>query len=199
MRSTVIVYPEVPMDGFSEMLMSLGCSTTAITSVDAISDIDEDASVTASIVSCTEDVEAAYQFCEALKAHTASLGPIIIVADKERPTEILEFAEFYEDFILAPFDLAELRLRVLNIQLKSGEDDQDSVVTYGPLEVDSTTFQAKVDGNQLDLSYIEYELLSFLVLNPGKVFSREVLLDRVWGFDYFGGARTVDVLSLIHI
>ena len=55
------------------------------------------------------------------------------------------------------------------------------------------TYQASVSDQPLDLTYMEYELLKFLVQNPGKVFSREMLLSRVWGYDYYGGARTVDV------
>ena len=55
------------------------------------------------------------------------------------------------------------------------------------------TYQAAVSGKALSLTYMEYELLKFLATHPGKVFTRETLLSRVWGYDYFGGARTVDV------
>lgn len=55
------------------------------------------------------------------------------------------------------------------------------------------TYQAAIAGRRLDLTYMEYELLRFLAARPGKVFTREDLLSRVWGYDYFGGARTVDV------
>ncbi len=55
------------------------------------------------------------------------------------------------------------------------------------------TYQAAVSGKPLDLTYMEYELLKFFVTHPGKVFTREQLLSRVWGYEYYGGARTVDV------
>ena len=55
------------------------------------------------------------------------------------------------------------------------------------------TYQAAIDGRPLDLTYMEYELLKFLSSNPGRVFTRETLLSRVWGYEYYGGARTVDV------
>ena len=55
------------------------------------------------------------------------------------------------------------------------------------------TYQAAIDGRPLDLTYMEYELLKFLASHPGKVFTRETLLSRVWGYEYYGGARTVDV------
>ena len=63
----------------------------------------------------------------------------------------------------------------------------------GPLAINLETFQASVSGKTLDLTFMEYELLRFLASNPGKVFTRETLLNRVWGYEYYGGARTVDV------
>jgi len=62
-----------------------------------------------------------------------------------------------------------------------------------PLALNLETYQAAVNGSPLDLTYMEYELLKFLASHPGKVFTRETLLSRVWGYDYYGGARTVDV------
>jgi DNA-binding response OmpR family regulator len=55
------------------------------------------------------------------------------------------------------------------------------------------TYQVKIDGQTLDLTYLEYALLAFLITHPGRTYSRDALLRRVWGFDYFGGSRTVDV------
>jgi DNA-binding response OmpR family regulator len=67
------------------------------------------------------------------------------------------------------------------------------VIAYGPLALNLETYQAVCAGRPLDLTFMEYELLRFLAAHPGKVFTREVLLSRVWGYEYFGGARTVDV------
>ena len=67
------------------------------------------------------------------------------------------------------------------------------VIEYGPLVLNLETYQAAVAGRVLDLTYMEYELLRFLATHPGKVFTRETLLNRVWGYEYYGGARTVDV------
>ena len=64
---------------------------------------------------------------------------------------------------------------------------------YGPLSLNLETYQASIENTPLDLTYMEYELLKFLAQNPGKVFTREMLLSRVWGYEYYGGARTVDV------
>jgi DNA-binding response OmpR family regulator len=66
-------------------------------------------------------------------------------------------------------------------------------VEYGGLVLNLETYQAVIDNEPLDLTYMEYELLKFLAQHPGKVFTRETLLSRVWGYEYYGGARTVDV------
>ena len=67
------------------------------------------------------------------------------------------------------------------------------LVEYAELALNLETYQASIAGRPLDLTYMEYELLKFLAQNPGKVFTREMLLSRVWGYEYYGGARTVDV------
>ncbi|MBM3638536.1 MAG: winged helix-turn-helix transcriptional regulator [Actinobacteria bacterium] len=67
------------------------------------------------------------------------------------------------------------------------------MVEYSGLSLNLETYQATFNGKPLDLTFMEYELLKFLAQNPGKVFTREVLLSRVWGYEYYGGARTVDV------
>ena len=72
-------------------------------------------------------------------------------------------------------------------------DHSAQLVTYQDLVLNVDTYQAAIAGMPLDLTHMEYELLKFLASNPGKVFTREALLSRVWGYDYFGGARTVDV------
>ena len=66
-------------------------------------------------------------------------------------------------------------------------------MSYTSLSLNLETYQAMVEGHPLDLTYMEYELLKFFVTHPGKVFTREQLLSRVWGYEYYGGARTVDV------
>ena len=71
--------------------------------------------------------------------------------------------------------------------------DTDPVLRFRDLELNTATYQAAVEGVPRDLTYMEYELLRFFVENPNKVWSREQILSRVWGYDYFGGSRTVDV------
>ena len=68
-----------------------------------------------------------------------------------------------------------------------------AVIEHAGLRLNLETYQATFEGRPLDLTYMEYELLKYFAHNPGRVYSREVLLSEVWGYEYFGGARTVDV------
>ena len=75
----------------------------------------------------------------------------------------------------------------------AGPDPASHVIRSGEVVVDDATYTAKISGRALDLTYKEFELLKYLAQHPGRVFSREQLLQEVWGYDYFGGTRTVDV------
>lgn len=94
------------------------------------------------------------------------------------------------DFILEGAPPAELEAR---IRLAQFSPDQGSTISGGPIEIDEAGYSATLDGHAIDLTYTEFELLKYLVLNPGRVLTRETLLSEVWGYDYFGGTRTVDV------
>lgn len=98
-----------------------------------------------------------------------------------------------EELVIAPFTQAELEARIARARRQLGAEEDEQVVAVGSLEVDLATYQVTVDGHPIDFAFKEYELLRFLVTHPGRVFSREALLNRVWGYDYYGGARTVDV------
>ena len=87
---------------------------------------------------------------------------------------------------------ARLRLAVARRNSSAADADPD-VIRVGELSIDETTYTARVRNNALDLTYKEFELLKFLAQHPGRVFTRARLLQEVWGYDYFGGTRTVDV------
>ena len=75
----------------------------------------------------------------------------------------------------------------------NGSDTTDEPIRCGDLVIDPVSCEVILKGEALDLTFREYELLKFLALNRGRTFTREALLNRVWGYDYFGGDRTVDV------
>jgi DNA-binding response OmpR family regulator len=98
-----------------------------------------------------------------------------------------------DELIVRPFGATELRARIARARRQANGIAPDDIVRIGSLEVDLATYQVAVDGRPIDFTYMEYELLKFLATHPSRVFSREALLSRVWGYDYYGGARTVDV------
>ena len=103
-----------------------------------------------------------------------------------------------DDVVLSTVGPAELEARIrlaigrLAAQ-READDPAAHVIRTGEVVVDDATYTAKVSGRALDLTYKEFELLKFLAQHPGRVFTRQQLLQEVWGYDYFGGTRTVDV------
>lgn len=98
-----------------------------------------------------------------------------------------------DELLITPFGPAELRMRIARARKQAHGVGADDVVRAGTLELDLATYQVTIDGRPVDFTYTEYELLRFLATHPNRVFSREALLTSVWGYDYYGGARTVDV------
>jgi DNA-binding response OmpR family regulator len=87
----------------------------------------------------------------------------------------------------------EARLRLAVGRRVEGQEDEEGPITAGALVIDEATYSVRLRGRLLDLTYKEFELLKYLAQHPGRVFTRSQLLQEVWGYDYFGGTRTVDV------
>jgi DNA-binding response OmpR family regulator len=100
-----------------------------------------------------------------------------------------------DDFVLDTAGPAELdaRLRLAVERHAAESEDVTGRLEIGELTIDESTYTARLSGTALDLTYKEFELLKFLALHPGRVFTRSHLVQEVWGYDYFGGTRTVDV------
>jgi DNA-binding response OmpR family regulator len=100
-----------------------------------------------------------------------------------------------DDFVLDTAGPAELdaRLRLAADRNAATEEGSGGRLEVGDLTIDESTYTARLSGTALDLTYKEFELLKFLAMHPGRVFTRSHLVQEVWGYDYFGGTRTVDV------
>jgi DNA-binding response OmpR family regulator len=98
-----------------------------------------------------------------------------------------------DDVLVAPWSVDELAMRIARTVHRLGLAGDGDIVRIGGLEIDFTTYQVTIDGTPVDFTYMEYELLHFFVTHPNHVFSREALLSRVWGYDFYGETRTVDV------
>jgi DNA-binding response OmpR family regulator len=115
--------------------------------------------------------------------------PVILVVATEHLV-LLESSGVAADFVVSPIDPVELRIRINRC---ARADPGEELLRFKDLELNPLNYQATLAGEPLDLTYMEYELLRFLVENPVRVWSREQLLSKVWGYEYYGGARTVDV------
>ena len=100
-----------------------------------------------------------------------------------------------DDVILDTAGPAEIeaRLRLVMGRTNEAAEDETGPITAGALVIDEVTYSVRLRGRLLDLTYKEFELLKYLAQHPGRVFTRSQLLQEVWGYDYFGGTRTVDV------
>lgn len=138
---------------------------------------------------------AARDYCRAVAAAHPRLP--VAVAMKEASLIALDSSWAVDEFFVpesSPIEFdARLRMLLTRNPVPVEKAEDSSVAAIGGLIVDEVTYVARVDGHVLDLTYKEFELLYFLVKNAGRVFSREQLLQDVWGYDYFGGVRTVDV------
>jgi two-component system alkaline phosphatase synthesis response regulator PhoP len=98
-----------------------------------------------------------------------------------------------DDFVVEPYDLRELNLRIERLLQKNGSSEAAEQIKSDGLVIDLATCEVIVRGNIVELTFKEYELLKLLAGNKGRVFTREALLNSIWGYDYYGGDRTVDV------
>jgi two-component system alkaline phosphatase synthesis response regulator PhoP len=123
----------------------------------------------------------------------AESGTILIVLVTEELFERVTVDLPVDDFVVLPASAAQLARRVERALWRRNSVDSENFVRCGALTLDLSNYRVTVDEEPVVLTFKEYELLRFLAMNAGRVFTREQLLNRVWGYDYFGGARTVDV------
>ena len=122
--------------------------------------------------------------------------PIIMLTAKgETFDKVLGFELGADDYVVKPFDAKEVLARVRAVLRRSGGSQPTDVkeVSYDKLVINLTNYELRVDGKKIDTPPKEMELLYHLASNPDRVFTRDQLLDEVWGFDYYGDSRTVDV------
>ena len=123
---------------------------------------------------------------------------IMLTARDEEVDKVLGLELGADDYITKPFSVRELLARVkANIRRSASDVPQGSgegeLITFRNLSVNTVRYEVTKDSTVIDLTLREFELLKFLAIQPGKVFTRETLLEKVWGYEYFGDVRTVDV------
>ena len=126
------------------------------------------------------------------KAEKGDKKVIALMPLKDMDLLISNFSRPFFDFCLPPHDVNEILLRIINVMTKSTQSERE-LISIGPLTINQESYEVTLDGEKIDLTFKEYELLKYLAVKPGRVFSRESLLHSVWEYDYYGGTRTVDV------
>ena len=118
--------------------------------------------------------------------------PLIALVSRERLND-LHSSTSIDDFVVKPWEASEVTARIKRILKQKGDIESEDIIRCGDLVIDSAKCEVSLSGMPIILTFKEYQLLKFLANNKGKVFTRDVLLDKVWGWDYYGGDRTVDV------
>ena len=126
------------------------------------------------------------------KAEKSDKKVIALMPLKDMDLLISNFSRPFFDFCLPPHDVNEIFLRIINVMTKSTQSERE-LISIGPLIINQESYEVTLEGDKIDLTFKEYELLKYLAIKPGRVFSRESLLHSVWEYDYYGGTRTVDV------
>ena len=118
--------------------------------------------------------------------------PILWVVDPLDLASLERHEGLFDDFVGIPYSAPELDARLRRLRRAAGESGSEAL-RIGRLEMDPASYRASVDGRALKLTFMEYELLRYLAARPGRIHTREAILRGVWGYDYYGGMRTVDV------
>ena len=119
--------------------------------------------------------------------------PLLVIVDESDIEQLKLPALVSSDFVVHGAKPQECLARVRRLLCEDGGANQSDVIFIDGMTVNLATYQVSVGDEPIDFTYLEYALLSFLVRHPGHTFSRDALLQHVWGFDYYGGSRTVDV------
>lgn len=142
------------------------------------------------VVDATEDLSAASAACRGVAGSDRS-KPVLVVVD-EGGLAALKMSWGFDDWLLSRARPAEVETR-LRLLMEDARTTRSARARIGDLSIDDETYIVRLRGRPLDLTFREFELLKYLANNPGRVFTRSQLLQEVWGYDYFGGTRTVDV------
>ena len=135
-----------------------------------------------------------WQVCRTIRK-TSNVPIIMLTAKGETFDKILGLDLGADDYVTKPFDSKEVvaRVRAVLRRTSVGDESTEKIVKYDKLIINLTNYELIVDGKQVDTPPKELELIYHLASNPNRVYSRDQLLDEVWGFEYYGDSRTVDV------
>lgn len=181
-------------EGGLSVLRELGCRVQAH---DLWDDLDDPAFLedppAAILVEALDQFDAGRAALMRIRAVAALAEVPCLVAVSVGQAQRLDGNDGFDDFVLVPYVPAELYMRIRRAEWRRSEFAGKERIKIGPMCIDLAGHEVTVDGRVVDLTHQEFALLKFLSQNRGRVFSREQLLNRVWGVNYYGGSRTVDI------
>ena len=136
-----------------------------------------------------------FDVCRQIRRAGHATPILMLTAREEEADKVLGLELGADDYVVKPFDSKEVvaRIKAVLRRCTPAEAQPDGVISYDKLSVDLTRYELKVNGQVVDAPPKELELLYYLASHPNRVFTRDLLLDEVWGFEYYGDSRTIDV------
>ncbi|HEX8582185.1 MAG TPA: response regulator transcription factor [Acidimicrobiales bacterium] len=189
----LLLFPDPPPAGLARPLDLAGWSWKAVGDERDADRLEPPGGWGGAVIATAGNPDGAFALCRALRRRDVPLQPLLLVVDPRHLGDLSLREDLFDDFCLDTAATAEVEARLTHLAWRTGRGARPELVEYGELVLNLETYQAAIAGRRLDLTYMEYELLKFLASHPGRVFTRETLLSRVWGYEYYGGARTVDV------
>ncbi len=190
---SIAVVPGPASPELARTLDLAGYTWKAVDGASAANEAEPEGGWAGLVVVTTDSPDEAWAFLRTVRKQHTQPTPTLVLVGGAQLGDLEHRDDLFDDFCLAPFHPSELEARLRHLLTTEVEMQSADLVEYGELILNLETYQASIVGRPLDMTYMEYELLKFLAQNPGKVFTREILLSRVWGYEYYGGARTVDV------
>lgn len=145
------------------------------------------------VVEAADDVARAQKAIKRLRDEGPLVEVPILIAVAVARLPALDFSIGFDDFVLVPLVPAELYARMRQLDWRTATFGSDEILKIDDLVIDIAGYEARLAGRRIELTHQEFELLRFLAQHRGRVFTREALLERAWGYRYAGGTRTVDI------
>ena len=178
--------PEVMLPALGEIDADVKLEPLSVTSIEHLIRLEPQAA----FVDAAEHPAQAWAVSGSLHERAPRL-PVVIVVERDS-IERFAWHEVADELVYPGAPATELRARLAMLRHRTGSGD-GAITRLGPISLDTESYRATASGRPLDLTYKEFELLRFLAASPGRVSTRPALLREVWGYDFYGGTRTVDV------
>jgi DNA-binding response OmpR family regulator len=178
--------PQVTLPALGELFPDIKVEPLSVVSVVHVLTLDPEAV----LVDAAEHPAHAWTVSTALREREPRV-PVVLVLERDT-IDRYPWHEVADEFVYPGAPAAEVRVRLAMLRRRAGSGD-GTVIRLGSLAIDTESYRVTASGRPLDLTFKEFELLRFLATTPGRVYTRPALLREVWGYDFYGGTRTVDV------